>query len=102
MTVIMSNTYVCDETNNVKQAFTGLIGVFESREKGIEVWNSTLRKIGVPEDELDDFQPGEGIKNTVIMLDENGKFTDDMDKVMFFLELMIKDTEMNKILTVGD
>ncbi len=102
MTVLASNTYFKMEDGTFQQMVTGIIGVFEDRNYAMKVWNDKLKELDVPEEEFDNYGPLDPIGNTLVELDENGKWTDDDEKVKFAIELMSKDTEMNKVLTIYD
>ena len=98
MTILMSNTYVYDkETSEAVHVVTGFIGAFDSREKAMDVWNNTLKDFGVSEDMIPEFGPSCIIGNRFIPIDMNGKFVEDIDDAEFIIELMSKDTEMNKV-----
>ena len=98
MTILMSNTYTYDrEADKLNHNFTGFIGAFDTREKAMEVWNDTLREFGVPEDKLQMFAPSEIIGNQFVPVNEIGKWAEKVEDVRFTIELMSKDTEMNKV-----
>lgn len=103
MTVLMSNTYVYDKEEGTQEhVVTGLVGVFEDRAKAMPVWNDNLKTIGVPDEVAETLDPKDTTYHAFVSLDENGKYTDDVEKCEFIIELMIKDTELNKILKPGD
>lgn len=103
MTVLMTNTYVYDKEEGTQEhVVTGLVGVFEDRAKAMPVWNNNLKEIGVPDEVAETLDPKDTTYHVFVSLDENGKYTEDEDKVEFIIEFMIKDTELNRVLRAGD
>ena len=99
MTSLMSNVYnYMKETDKMEHMVTGFIGVFDSREKAMNVWNDTLIELGVPSGRVHEYAPGEGIGHRFILLNMNGKMAEKMEDVEFIIELMIKDSELNEVL----
>jgi hypothetical protein len=99
MVVMMSNVYVVGENYETEQLLTGFVGAFENRETFKNVWNDTLKKFGVPEDKFEEYQPRSEIGNTFVPLGNDEKFIEDVDNLEFVVELMSKETEMNKVWT---
>ena len=100
MKVVMSNLYLINGNVIPQHLLTGLIGVFDTREKMMDVWSGKLNELGIPDWEQKNYLP-DVAGRTEIKIDENGKY---IDGIMgcYVLELMSVDTEMNKVLGVKD
>lgn len=102
MFVMISNTYMVDEVDGLTHVVTEIVGVFETREIFQKVWNDTLKNIGVPEEEFEEYQPGDIIGNTFVPIGSDRKYTENQDDAEWIIELGSKEIEMNKVLYPGD
>ena len=101
MTSLMSNVYWLNkEEDRLEHLVTGLIGVFDSRERAIKVWNDKLIELGIPEDRLYEYAPTKELEHRIILLNDDGKAeTEHVDNARIVFQLMIKDSELNEVLT---
>lgn len=100
MVIIMSNTYLMNDDGSVQHLFTGVIGVFDTKDKAMNAWCGKLEELGIPDWEQINYAP-DVAGRTLIRIGEDGKY---IDGIMgyYAIELMSVETEMNKVLGTED